>query len=190
MRVSPLADPPCLPYEAAGSGFGIGGMAADQAAGTYRLARPACDGDWHAYHAIRRSVHFENEDVPPDHAEDLVPGNYPMLLWLNCEPVGAIRIDSLDGGGAAFRLVAIHPDCQGQGHGRILLREAEAFAREIGCRKAVIYSTLEAAGFYATAGYAEDEWDDQYFSGVVLMTKPLQYAGFDLTDDLDAPNGQ
>jgi GNAT superfamily N-acetyltransferase len=131
-------------------------------------------------------VHFEdaNAEVPPqDQNEDLAPGHYPLLLWLNGQPVGAIRIDSLEGGGAAFRLVAIHPDCQGQGHGRVLLREAEAFAREIGCRMAVIYSTMEAAGFYATAGYAEDVWDDQYFSGVVLMTKPLHYAGFVPPDD-------
>jgi GNAT superfamily N-acetyltransferase len=165
-------------------------MAANQAQGTYRLTRPACDGDWDAYHAIRRSVHFEDENAPADHDEDVAPGNYPLLLWLNGQPVGAIRIDSLDGGGAAFRLVAIHPACQGQGHGRVLLREAEAFARDIGCRKAVIYSTLEAAGFYATVGYAEDEWDDQYFGGVVLMTKPLQYAGFELGNDPQTQSGQ
>jgi GNAT superfamily N-acetyltransferase len=152
---------------------------------SYQLSRPTQPHEWQAYHAIRQSVHFEDADaaeLPADQDEDLTPGNYPLLLWLNGEPVGAIRIDSLDGGGAAFRLVAIHPDSQGQGHGRVLLREAEAFARAIGCRKAVIYSTMEAAGFYASAGYAEDEWDEQYFGGVVLMSKPLQYSGFDPRD--------
>ena len=152
---------------------------------SYRLSRPTQPQEWDAYHNIRRSVHFEDADaaeLPADQDEDLAQGNYPLLLWLNGEPVGAIRIDSLDGGGAAFRLVAIHPDRQGQGHGRALLREAEAFARAIGCRKAVIYSTMEAAGFYASAGYAEDEWDEQYFGGVVLMSKPLQYSGFDPRD--------
>lgn len=164
-------------------------MAADQAEGTYRLTRPACQADWEAYHAIRRSVHFEDEEAGLDHDEDLAPGNFPLLLWLNDRPVGAIRIDSLAGGGAAFRLVAIHPDCQGQGHGRMLLRQAEAFARVIGAQKAVIYSTLEAAGFYSTAGYSEDEWEDQYFGGVVMMTKPLQYPGFDPTDEPNACSG-
>lgn len=163
-------------------------MAADEppGEGAYRLSRPALPSEWQAYRAIRRSVHFENEDEeapPPDQDEDLKPGNYPLLLWLHGRPVGAIRVDSLDNGGAAFRLVAIHPSCQGQGHGRMLLREAEAFARDIGCRMAVIYSTMEAAGFYASAGYAENEWDDQYFGGVVLMTKPLYFAGFDLPGD-------
>jgi GNAT superfamily N-acetyltransferase len=152
----------------------------------YRLGRPACDADWAAFHAIRRSVDFESEDAPVCDDEDLAPGNYPLLLWLDGTPVGAIRIDSLDNGGAAFRLVAIDPACQGQGHGRVLLREAEDFARDIGCRQAVIYSTVEAAGFYATAGYAEDTWDEPYFGGVVMMTKPLHYAGF-VPPDEDPP---
>jgi GNAT superfamily N-acetyltransferase len=165
-------------------------MAADTAAGgTYRLSRPATPAEWKLYRDIRRSVNFEDEaeaDCPDPLAEDVAPGHYPLLLWCGNAPIGAIRIDNLDGGGAAFRLVAIHPDCQGQGHGRALLREAEAFATEIGCRTAVIFSTVEAAGFYATAGYAEDEWEDQYFGGVVLMTKPLPYAGFDRPDDAAA----
>jgi GNAT superfamily N-acetyltransferase len=160
--------------------------------GRYRLSRPVLQAEWQAYREIRRSVHFEDgakTTSSPDQDEDLTAGNYPLLLWLNGHPVGAMRIDSLEGGGAAFRLVAIHPECQGQGHGRALLREAEAFAREIGCRKAVIYSTIEAAGFYASAGYAEDDWDDQYFGGVVMMTKPLQYPDFDLPGDVTQSAG-
>jgi len=155
----------------------------------YRLGRPRSECEWDAFRAIRRSVDFESEESPCDPGEDLAAGNYPLLLWLDGKPVGAIRIDSLDNGCAAFRLVAIHPECQGQGHGRVLLREAEDFARDIGCRKAVIYSTMEAAGFYASAGYAEDTWDDQYFGGVVLMTKALHYAGFIPPDGSDPPVG-
>jgi N-acetylglutamate synthase-like GNAT family acetyltransferase len=77
-----------------------------------------------------------------------------------------------------LRLVAVDPARQGEGHGRILLREAEAFAREIGCRRAVVYATPDSAGFYAAAGYAEDEFDDNYFGGIVQMAKPLHYVGF------------
>ena len=64
----------------------------------------------------------------------------------------------------------------------MLLREAEGFARDIGCRRAVVYATPEAAGFYAAAGYAEDEFDDNYFGGIVQMAKPLHYVGFSLED--------
>jgi len=144
--------------------------------GPYRLSRPVSPPDWDAYHAIRQAVMFEEGDF--DEAEELAPGNYPLLLWCGVRPVGTIRIDNLDGESAAFRLVAIDPGEQGRGHGRAVLREAEAFARDIGCRRAVVYATPESAGFYAAAGYAEDPFDDNYFGGIVQMTKALHYAGF------------
>jgi GNAT superfamily N-acetyltransferase len=148
---------------------------------TYRLRRPATPADWDAYHAIRREVMFEDDGA--DDPEERAPGHYPLLLWCGDRPVGTIRIDNLDGEAAAFRLVAIDPAEQGRGHGRAVLREAEAFARDIGCRRAVVYATPEAAGFYAAAGYAEDPFDDNYFGGVVQMTKPLHYAGFSTGGD-------
>ncbi|HEY8288242.1 MAG TPA: GNAT family N-acetyltransferase [Acetobacteraceae bacterium] len=143
--------------------------------GCYRLGRPSSAVEWAAYRGIRHAVAFGGE---ADEQEELAPGHFPLLLWLEECPVGTIRIDMLDGGAAAFRLVAVHPSYQGRGHGFALLQEAEAFAREIGCRKVVVYATPEAVGFYAGAGYAEDDWDDQYFGGIVQMTKPLAYAGF------------
>lgn len=142
----------------------------------YTLRRPASDAEWEAYHEIRREVDFEgSEDDDPD---ENAPGNHPLVLLCAERPVGTIRIDSLHDGAAAFRLVAVSPREQGQGHGRILLREAEAFARSLGCGKAVVYATPEAAGFYDRAGYSEDPFDDQYFGGVVMMTKALHYAGY------------
>jgi GNAT superfamily N-acetyltransferase len=157
----------------------------DAASGTnaiYRLSRPASADDWAAYHAIRRRVAFEAgesiEDDPDEHAQ----GNFPLLLKLGAISIGTIRIDSLANGDAALRLVAIDPARQGEGHGRILLREAEAFAREIGCRRAVVYATPDSAGFYTAAGYAEDEFDVNYFGGIVQMVKPLHYVGFAIED--------
>jgi GNAT superfamily N-acetyltransferase len=150
----------------------------------YRLSRPASPEEWAAYHMIRRRVAFEAGEDIDDDPEERAPGNFPLLLKLGAIAVGTIRIDSLNNGNAALRLVAIDPARQGEGHGRILLREAEGFARDIGCRRAVVYATPEAAGFYAAAGYAEDEFDDNYFGGIVQMAKPLHYAGFSLEDPL------
>ncbi len=146
----------------------------------YRLSRPACAEDWAAYHAIRRRVAFEAGETPDDDPEEQAQDHFPLLFRLGSVAIGTIRVDSLNNGNAAFRLVAIDPARQGEGHGRILLREAEGFARDIGCRRAVVYATPEAAGFYAAAGYAEDEFDDNYFGGIVQMVKPLRYVGFSL----------
>jgi GNAT superfamily N-acetyltransferase len=154
----------------------------DGAPTNYRLHRPATAEDWAAYHAIRRRVAFEAGEDVDDDAEEHAEGHFPLLLKRNADPIGTIRVDSLANGDAALRLVAIDPSRQGEGHGRILLREAEGFARGIGCRRAVVYATPEAAGFYAAAGYAEDEFDDNYFGGIVQMAKPLHYAGFTLDE--------
>ncbi len=147
---------------------------------TYRLSRPSTAEEWAAYHDIRRRVAFEAGEDIEDDPEERADGHFPLLLKLGVAPIGTIRVDSLANGDAALRLVAIDPGRQGAGHGRILLREAEGFARDIGCRRAVVYATPEAAGFYAAAGYIEDEFDDNYFGGIVQMAKPLHYAGFSL----------
>ena len=154
----------------------------DGAPAIYRLSRPASPDEWAAYHAIRRRVAFEAGEQDDDDPDEHAAGHYPLLLTMKGQPVGTIRVDSLNDSDAALRLVAIDPARQGEGHGRVLLREAEAFARDIGSRRAVVYATPEAAGFYASAGYAEDEFDDNYFGGIVQMVKPLHYAGFALDE--------
>jgi GNAT superfamily N-acetyltransferase len=146
----------------------------------YRLSRPGSEEEWAAYHDIRRRVAFEAGGAVEDDPDEKALGHFPLILRLCGAPIGTIRVDSLNNGDAALRLVAVDPRHQGEGHGRILLREAEGFARDIGCRRAVIYATPETAGFYAAAGYAEDEFDDNYFGGIVQMVKPLHYAGFSL----------
>jgi len=118
-------------------------------------------------------VLLEAQKYALEHAEDHAPGNYALLLCLNDQPIGSIRIDITATGEAGLRLVAIDPAAQGQGYGRILLQLAEHFARERGCSRTVLYATPEAVGFYSKAGYFEEDWDDVYISGIVQMTKPL-----------------
>jgi GNAT superfamily N-acetyltransferase len=135
---------------------------------SYRLDPPQCAQDWQAYHGIRRKVFHL-----PRPEEDNRPGTHPLLLWRDDEPIGAIQVDDLDNAAAALRLVAIDPAYQGGGHGRVMLQQAEEFAKNLGCRRAVVYATPEAAGFYAQAGYDEEDWDDICVGGIVQMLKQL-----------------
>jgi GNAT superfamily N-acetyltransferase len=136
---------------------------------SYRLDRPRCAQDWRAYEGIRRQVF----NLPrPDEAID--PGCHPLLLWLEDQPIGAIQVEDLRNAAAALRLVAIDPAWQARGHGRALLDHAERFARDLGCSKAVVYATPEAAGFYANAGYDEEDWDGCSLGGIVQMLKKLE----------------
>ncbi len=135
---------------------------------SYRFDQPRCDRDWQAYHGIRRRVfHLPKPD------DGIGPGCHPMLLWLEDEPIGAIQVDDLHNAAAALRLVAIDPDWQGGGHGRVMLEEAERFVRDLGCKRAVVYATPESAGFYASVGYDEDDWDEVCMGGIVQMLKNL-----------------
>jgi GNAT superfamily N-acetyltransferase len=109
----------------------------------------------------------------PRRDEPINSACHPLVLFLGDEPIGAIQVDGLKDQAMALRLVAIDPTVQGRGHGRVMLKQAEQFARDLGCKKAVVYSTPEAAGFYQTAGYDEQDWDDICIGGIVQMLKQL-----------------
>lgn len=146
-------------------------MKGSEDASRYRLRPPASADEWEAYHRIRRDVLLEAQKYAVEHADEHAPGHHPLLLWLDERPIGAIRIDILGEARAGLRLVAIDPSLHRQGHGRMLLQLAEDFARGAGCTRTVVYSTQDAAGFYAKAGYSEDDWDDSYVAGIVQMAK-------------------
>ena len=141
--------------------------------GDYRLCPPASADEREAYHRIRRDVLLEARKYAIELQEEIAPGHHPHLLWCGDRPIGSLRIDVVPSGDAALRLVSIDPHCQGQGHGRALLRLSEDFARGLGCGRTVVYATPEAAGFYGKAGYSEDDWDDVYVSGIIQMTRKL-----------------
>ena len=148
-------------------------MKATDHRGDYRLLPPASPDEWETYHRIRRDVLLEARKYALENPDELAPGNHPLLLWLGDRAIGTIRVDVLAGERAGLRLVAIDPACHRQGHGRVLLKLAEAFAREAGCTRTVVYSTQDAERFYAKAGYAEEEWDDTYIAGIVQMAKRI-----------------
>src|SRR6202012_1491552 len=108
--------------------------------------------------------------------EPLSSDCHPLVLFLEDKPIGAIQVDDLKNQAAALRLVAIDPPFQGGGHGRAMLERAEQFVRKLGCDKAVVYATPEAAGFYQTAGYDEEDWDEMCMGGIVQMLKKLDWA--------------
>ena len=145
----------------------------DPRQGPYCLRPPASADDWEVYHRIRRDAELEAQKYTLECPDDHAPGHHALLLCLADQPIGSIRIEITATGAAGLRLVALDPPAQRKGCGRALLQLAEAFARERGCAKAVLYATPDAVGFYTKAGYSEDDWDDVYISGIVQMTKPL-----------------
>jgi len=130
----------------------------------YELARPSTAAEWAAYHDIRRVAIFERylpgQTYDPEDADEFKKLNLPHLLRHDEDAIGTLRIDVLGDARAAFRLIAIRPDLQGQGHGAALLRLAEERAAAFGCGEVVLNAIKPALGFYRKHGYEPGAWFD------------------------------
>jgi len=140
---------------------------------TPELRALATDGDWAAYHAIRRRVLFELRGIgaryDANHPDEHLRDHYPFLLWVGDEPAGVIRID-VAGAVATFRRVAIRDDLQRRGYGRRLLKAAELFAREHGCTRVEANVDAGAIAFYERCGYRRADRPSRHEA---FMTKDL-----------------
>ena len=125
----------------------------------HELRTPRDAEEWHAFHAIRRKVLFENrgksEVYIENHPDDSRAGNYPLVLVYRGEVVGVVRLDLVENA-CWLRRVAIRDDLQRKGHGRVLLRLAEEVARAEGCDEMKSNAAVEATGFYERCGYTRD----------------------------------
>jgi len=139
------------------------------------LRPPRNDDEWLAYHAIRRTVLFENRgqvDVyVENHPDEFKPDNHPLVLVQCGVILGVIRVD-VNVRVAWFRRVAIRQDKQRSGHGRTLLQLAEVFASRKGCAEIRSNVAREAVGFYLRCGYAKVAPTENQ-SDSVLMRKEL-----------------
>ena len=113
----------------------------------YVFTSPRNEHDWSAYHHIRRTVLFEARGMPYEehHPDEHAPRHHPKLLTYRGEPVAVVRID-VAGTVAFFRRVAVRPDAERRGHGRVLLAAAEQFAREHGCAEVQSFDAPDAVG--------------------------------------------
>jgi GNAT superfamily N-acetyltransferase len=125
----------------------------------HELRAPQADEEWRALHDIRRKVLFENrgklDTYIENHPDDFKAGHHPLILLYKGEVVGVIRVEVAENV-AWFRRVAIREDLQRLGHGRVLLRLAEAFAKSEGCREVRSNAAVEAVEFYERCRYTRD----------------------------------
>ena len=125
----------------------------------YELRTPRDTEDWTALHEIRRKVLFENRGKHhiyiDNHPDDFRTSHYPLVFLYKGEVIGVIRIE-IGETAAWFRRVAIRDDVQRLGHGRVLLRLAEAFAEAKGSMEVRCNAAVDAVGFYERCGYSID----------------------------------
>lgn len=125
----------------------------------HELRAPVSDEEWQALHDIRRKVLFENrgkfDTYIENHPDDFKASHYPLVLVYKDVVIGVVRVE-VNGSVAWLRRVAIREDSQRLGHGRVLLRLAETFAKSQGCDEVRSNAAVEAVGFYERCGYARD----------------------------------
>lgn len=137
--------------------------------------------DWEAYHYIRRVVLFDarkrhgyDANLPDEH----VPTNHPLLLKSKRGgAVGTVRLDERPAGGGILRMVAIRPDCQRCGIGRIMITLLETRARSLAMEALYVYSAPDAVRFYEKLGFQPSIFDPAtgavFAAGGVQMHKPM-----------------
>ena len=125
--------------------------------------------DWHEYHSIRRKVLWERRgfsNYDENHADEYSPANHPLLLRLNGRPIGTVRLDEFGNGTGAIRLVAIEPEFQGQGHGRVLSDFIENYARRLDIQALYVNAAPESIGYYGKLGWRPEIWDEAELIGI------------------------
>jgi len=104
------------------------------------LKRVESDGDWAAYHSIRKRILWEDRGLggyDERHPDDRLADNHPLLLMHDGAPVGTARLDVVDQRLGIVRLVAIEAGLQRRGLGLVWLevnaaRNAEGFYQRLG----------------------------------------------------------
>lgn len=136
------------------------------------LKRVESDGDWAAYHGIRKRVLWDGRGLDgydERHPDDRLAGNHPLLLMRDGAPVGTARLDIAGPRLGIVRLVAIEPNLQRRGLGRILMQQVESYARRFGLEQLEVNAAKEAEGFYQCLGWVAVRPDRKN----PLMTKSL-----------------
>lgn len=88
------------------------------------------------------------------------------MLKKGSEPIGITTLDIVDKGIAVTRSVAINKDFQGQGHGKILGKMVQDFAKTKGIEKLCVNADSEKTSYYESLGFHIEDWDLSEFSNV------------------------
>jgi N-acetylglutamate synthase-like GNAT family acetyltransferase len=142
----------------------------------YELVNVRTESDWRDYHSLRRAVLWEargRSGYDEHHADEYLSANHPLLLKLDGRSIGTTRLDDLGDGRGVVRLVAIAADSHRRGHGRVLSRMVEDYARGLGLSTLLVNATPDAVGYYDKMGWHACVWDEAELKGVASDCKQM-----------------
>lgn len=131
------------------------------------LRAPRSQDEWDRLHAIRKTHIFDVYHPPdgpwpceydPAHPDDRDPANRPLLLVVDGEVAGTLRLDLKPYGKAVVRLVALEPGFRGGGLGASMLELVQAAATAAGAHSLCVNAQPGVVGFYTRLGFAPGRW--------------------------------
>lgn len=129
----------------------------------YELTQATSEDEWKALHDLRRSELFVQKlgvVYDTNHPDDRAPNHFPLVLKFQAVCIGTARLDLLEKGEGAIRLVAILKEEQRKGHGRVLEQKFEELARSMGVAKLFVNANRTAVGYYEKLGFIHEQWND------------------------------
>jgi GNAT superfamily N-acetyltransferase len=121
----------------------------------YRISSPASPHEFELYYALRYAVLRAPWNQPPGSEKDAEEATSTHAMLSNaaadCLAVGRLQLISPEEG--QIRFMAVHPEHQGKGLGRLVLRYLEEQARLQGAKRMMLQARENALHFYLTEGY-------------------------------------
>lgn len=121
----------------------------------YRISSPASPEEFEHYFALRYAVLRAPWNQPKGSEVDVDEDSSTHAMLTNdkqqCIAVGRLHLNTPQEG--QLRFMAVHPDHQGKGLGKQVLRYLEQKAREQGAIRIVLQARENALNFYLSEGY-------------------------------------
>ncbi|MFC8515564.1 GNAT family N-acetyltransferase [Streptomyces sp. NPDC057257] len=137
-------------------------VASPTAAALWRAYYTEVSDRWYLLHEGRRTDPAELErEITAARGEELAPPSGQLLVArYDGEPAGSAGVRLLDADTAELTRVFVYEEMRGKGGAPLLVRAAEAAARDLGARRLVLDTRsdlVEARTLYARLGYTETE---------------------------------
>lgn len=117
---------------------------------------PNNEKEWEQYYDLRYSVlrkPLGQEPGSEQNEGDKTGEHFALFDLDNIIAVGRLDFNNEEVG--QVRFVAVHPEYQGQGKGKLLMRSIESRAKYLGLNKIVLHARENALDFYERLNYTQ-----------------------------------
>lgn len=140
------------------------------------IRTPATPSEWEAYYQMRYDVLRKPLDQAPGSERNEGDGTgLHFALYDNGHLRAIARLDRSGEKTAQVRFVAVDPDVQGKGYGRMIMSAVERESQQRGDEKMILHARDYAVDFYLKLGYTLVEKSYKLFDVLQHYLMEKQY---------------